>query len=157
MTLGNLLLERFDKSKDATFLESAMLRYQEALVLVHSLEKMNLNEDSFDIRSEINFRANALLICRGRTQYNIAKTYFEQGEFSRSSRQQQFAYSFLWKASKTLHQLEETTKSLRCKLAELSDMKSMVQKVESYELESLGFSLHGLTLWRLSKIKKSFE
>ena len=157
MTLGNLLLERFESSKDPTFLGKAAVYYEEALALVHSLEKMNLKERSFDIESEVSFRANALLICRGRAQYNIAKTCFEQGEVSRSSRREQFSLSFLWKASKTLKQMGETTKSLREKFVGLSDMRSMVQKVETYELESLGCCLHGLTLWRLSRIEKCFE
>ena len=162
MTLGNLLLERFEVSKDPSFLEKAVTRYEEALSLVLSLEKMNLDDKSFDTESEISFRGIALLICRGRAQYNLAKTYFEQGEVYRSSARQQFgslngSVTFLWKASKYLKQLEGTTKDLRGKLMGLSDLRSMVQKVETYELESLGCCLHGLTLWRLSKIETCFE
>jgi len=160
MTLGNLLLEYHSlipKNQDYSLLQRAETRFEESIAIVQELGRMNKADGEVD--KEFNFRQRALLLCRGRANTNLGKTYFEQSEMRRVRGDQREHFSKLAKAVRHLRNAESDARSLRAQAITNIDLdpRAEMHKFDANLLLSLACRFQGYAFWRLSKEKTCID
>jgi len=170
MTLGNLLLEKnalivTEKSESYSILKMAQVYFEEAIIIVRQLDKMNEEDNNNSINdTDVKFRCRALLLCRGRAYTNLGKTFFEQSEALSRGIMNELVIntekkSKLSAALKFLKNAEQDSRSLRAQAVSIAsvDQRGFVHKLEADTLESLSCRYKGYVFWRWLKEQNSID